>query len=212
MRGLLGRIRGLWWAWREPRVHPAMQRDITDLQDRIASGELRLAASAVSLALAWFPPFAAPNEDDRLLADMGVASSPKEIQDEYAEEVRLFRDAVTTPDEDVPLAPWQQLSGDSEGARVGRKLHASLNKAAFAMENWDRYAIPVRLRGSHVFRIWSPADVMGEPLARSMPADRFVAAAAVQSARDRFEILQLRSQRNTWAVIALLAVAGFLWL
>lgn len=199
------------WAWIPPKVDPATVRDISELRRGVDHGEVKLAASPVNLSLAWFPVSNSPADEDLWAADMGVESAPNESRKEYFDEVRLFREAITTPDSEVPLEPWQRSTDDSELSGAGQRMYAGMNKHALAMENWDRYAIPIRLRGNAVERIWSPRDLGGEPISRAIKADHFVAAVAVKTAMDRFRVMQLEAQRTFLVWLSALALIAHLF-
>ncbi len=194
------------WAWLPFATDPRTEQDIHVLQSRLDRGPLRLTASPVSLSLAWFPAKLCPEEEDGWAADQGVPSAPPDVREAFFEEVAVLREAIATPDEHIPLATWQR-GDDSEIGRAGRQMHRRLNKQAFALNNWDRYAVPLRLVGDRVIRIWSPGDVGGEPIAQSLPADVYVAATARKTALDAARIAQLERQRLVLGIMILIALA-----
>lgn len=200
------RIRSALWAWIPPRTSPEPASQIAELSKQLADGPYRIAGGPVPLHLAWFPKSRRPTAAERDMSDHNVPSPSTDLREAYFDEVRVLREAITTPDEQVPLAAWQNLEGDTEFDRAGRSMWQAVNKDAFAMRNWDRYAIPNRLHGNKVARIWSPDVVDGEPIISSIPVGAYVAAVSVKTAVDAYRILQLQSQRTCWMVLAGVAI------
>ena len=203
---LRGRIRSMLWAWVPPRAVPELSSLIAELNNRVAGGQSRFAASPVPLHLAWFPEGRQPTAEDRDMSDAGIPSESTELRDFYFDEVRVLRETITTPDDQIPLASWQQLDGDTEFDRAGRSMWIEVNKDAIAMSSWDRFAIPNRLHGNYVARIWSPTVVDGEPIIRRVPVGTYVAAVSVKTALDAYRIIQLQTQRTCWIVLAGVAI------
>jgi hypothetical protein len=162
----------------------------------------------VSLELAWFPgPDLDLDHGTQVMSDHGVPTAYPDVEASYHEEVELFDAAIeSTPDD-------QQRIGRASGQAANR-LMLGMAKRAHAIGNWSRYAIPLRVVGGQVFHIRAPRDLAGTPIIKAVPIQDFVCRAAIRTARDSFEKLQMKAQLNLWRIIAafLLVIVLIQWL
>jgi len=121
------------------------------------------------------------------------------LEKEFREELQAIRETLDQLGHEPELADWQKSSSDA-----GRRVMQSLNQSAEALNIWDQIGVPIRRRGSTVFRIWAPRDVMGSPIIKTLPIDAFLIGAAEQTATDRIEIDRFKKLFENWRIAAII--------
>lgn len=151
------------------------------LDELIASfpdGNNRFANSKVSLQFTWFPLI--EDFNDSLLSSYGVTEDINdEILSEFYTEIKIINDILSRLDIKPKLADWQKSNSEAV-----QNLYHGLNRNTMAFSIWDSYALPLRLYGERVYRIWTPHDVMGSPIIKSIPLRHFVQLTALKTAED----------------------------
>lgn len=172
------------------------EREVEEIRQTLHDGENRIVAAPVSLRASWFPEYAHPSANDQLFSDYAASDPEPELARELEEEVGAFRDFLERGNQ--PGAD----SGQPGLPPAALSMMAGMNRRAQALSLWDRYAVPVRVRGARAYRIWAPRDVLGTPIIKSVPLPSYVAGVCERTAEDYLAIIQLNQKLSRWRTAA----------
>ena len=155
---------------------------IDELIASFPDGNNRFINSKVSLRFTWFPLI--EDFNDRFSSNYAVTEDLKdEILSEFYTEIKTINEILLRFNIKPKLADWQK--SDSEAVQ---NVYYGLNRNAMAFSIWDSFAVPLRLYGENVYRIWTPHDVMGSPIIKSIPLRHFIQLTALKTAEDNLLI------------------------
>ena len=170
---------------------------IRSVREKLECGSERISDAPTALRWSWWPD--RPDLQDELSSDYGMNTDFHTLEKEFREELQAIRETLDQLGHEPELADWQKSSSDA-----GRRVMQSLNQSAEALNIWDQIGVPIRRRGSTVFRIWAPRDVMGSPIIKALPIDAFLIGAAEQTATDRIEIDHFKKLFENWRIAAII--------
>jgi hypothetical protein len=177
---------------------------------QLPNGESRLAVFDFPLSHACFSEFYGPDISERLSSDYSMPSGNDEIEKQYYEEITTIEKIMVETDVPIGLAAWQSRSK----IESFEKMMKGMNRRAYAIQMWDWYAIPWRLRGDTVHMIYSPHDVMGTPIIHSYAADHFFRLLAEKMEKQHKQAEKLNKQLSFWknfGIIVLVLIGIVLW-
>lgn len=166
---------------------------IDELIATFPDGNRRFVDTNVSLRLSWFPEMLSPEFSDELMSDHGVSAEERSFSSEFFEEVNAITDLLGKNNITSELAEWQKT-----GMAAVERMYQGLNRRAMALSIWNWYAIPLRLKGKTVYRIWAPRDVTGTPIIKALPLNDFLSLVAQETAKDKIELARYRGKIKRW--------------
>ena len=174
------------------------------LDELIASfpdGNNRFVNSKVSLRFTWFPFIEDFNES--ILSRYGVTEDVNdEILSEFYTKTKIINEILLRFNIKPKLSDWQK--SDSEAVQ---NLYYGLNRNAMAFSIWDSFAVPIRLHGENVYRIWTPQDVMGSPIIKSIPLRHFMQLTALKTSEDN--LLFAKKDIKIKRLISIICILSF---
>ncbi len=183
--------------------------ELRNIRRSLKGGEYRIVDSSVPLRLSWFPDYLKPDSLEETYgverddSEVEYSEGKKEVESEFWEELNAFKEMLQKESpEGEELADWQDVD-----LPAARRMYQGLNRKAHALSLWDWYAVPLRHKNGHVYRIWSPKDVMNPPIVRSLPIQTFLPMLCARTAGDSVEIAALNKRVQFWqSIVALAAV------
>jgi hypothetical protein len=163
----------------------------------LANGHMRLVESTASLRDVWFPTSTEPAFGEQMLSDYGALHRDSSIAKEFEAEVSALIEAIVRHDDPRSL---QEIDATEGSEAMHRAAEKRMNRRPAALAIWDVHGAPVRLRKDFVFRIVSPRDVMGDPIIRTYPAEKFVSEASVKIAELEFALRQAQRSITRWRI------------
>lgn len=187
------------------RTEPQMPDTVTEACESLPRGSERLVASSCSLRHAWFPVETTSSLEEQLLSDHGALHCGNPVAAEFEEEVSALIGAIARRADQRSLKEIDSQEGERAMTNAATER---MGRRPLALSLWDMHGAPVRLKGSLVFRIVSPNDVMGDPIIRVYPAERYVTEVSVKTAEMTCALTRLHAAIARWRTI----VAGLLGL
>ena len=172
---------------------------VTEARESLARGLERLVASNCSLRHAWFPLETTPSFEEQLLSDHGALHRGDPIAAEFEQEVSALIEAIARRSDQRSLKDIDSQEGEKAMLNAATER---MGTRPLALNLWDMHGAPVRLKGSLVFRIVSPTDVMGDPVIRACPAERYVTEVSVKTAEMTCALARLRAAVVRWRFVA----------
>jgi hypothetical protein len=194
------------------RTQVEMPDVVTEAREALARGSERLVASNCSLRDAWFPIGTTPSCEEQLLSDYGALHRGNPIAAEFEEEVSALIEAIARRSDQRSLKEIDSHEGEKAMMSAATER---MGRRPLALNLWDMHGAPVRLKGSHVFRVISPNDAMGDPIIRAYPAERYVTEVSVKTAEMTCALARMRTALFRWRIAAAGLLGGIvllLWL
>lgn len=170
-----------------------MSSVIEEAIHRLPDGELRFFVKDYPVSHACLTDLWYPNESEWLSSDYGLPSGEKKVEEEYFEEIKLIQEILVEEDIPIQLSGWQK--SDEEHAE---RMMKGLNRRAYAIQMWDWYAIPWRLRDEAVYVIVSPNDVMGTPIINRYDVNDFLFAITDKTVKQQKQKDKLHRKLFFW--------------
>jgi hypothetical protein len=177
----------------------ALPLELQKAQHSLQDGQYRFADASANLKYSWFPSHLQPQMGDELLSNYGVDSGVDWLQEQFREEIEQIEKAFGF-EEALPkeLKGWQ-----SKGAKGTVALFEyKIDRQATILSIWDTYSVPVRYKNGRVYRIWSPKDIMGEPIIKHLSVEDFIRLACVETAAEYAAFAKLNKQLQVWQAVA----------
>jgi hypothetical protein len=176
---------------------------------KIDDGKERLSLDDAPFRFAWFPVPADPISADidefkasfhvRELDDGEDEDEITELQEEWHQELEALRSTLKE------LSP-----SATDGDYPVERFDQSVERAALAMQIWDRHGIPYRVRNGRVFHLKSPTDLMGQVIIKSVDLPLFFREVARQTALDAIALRESKRTADRWRAIGICASIAFL--
>lgn len=170
---------------------------VATLRASLPDGELRFLRSSSPLRLTWFP--LEPSQLQEFLSDY---NTPDVDEPEEEDILRLeWRNEIVAITKILEEIDAHDPTLDQSTAEA--RFDAGLDRRARALNIWDAYGIPLRLRKQNVFRIVSPRDALGDPVILGVPLSAFIVAMSAKTAHDSRAIARLTRAYRRWRFLTL---------
>ncbi len=190
----------------KPHIDPLV--DLGGVIDSLEDGERRLVIADYCVRGTWFPvqPGTGDEIGDLVLSGAGIlegntSDDANEIRNEVSEELDAIQ-ALILKDK-YPIEPEPGEGNSTE------YLKDTISAWSIATTIWDWAAVQIRKRGDRVYRVWTPSDLMGPIVVRSLDVDDYVFLAGLKTAEDSAQIdtlserVAFRSKLCIWLAIGL---------
>lgn len=170
--------------------------------ESLKNGETRIGSSGNTDKFDILHFFGNPDFSERISSDYGLKSPEYEdIAEDYLEEIECIEKLISEADIPIRKAEWQKTRSES-----GDKMFKSLNLRNLAIQLWDWYAIPWRLKNGFVYIIYAPHDILGTPVVHCYSVNEFVQLLTHSVEEQAREVFLKEKQLKYWKNIASVAI------
>jgi hypothetical protein len=168
---------------------------------RLPNGKSRLTLSDYSMSYTFFSNFEVPDFAEIMQSDYGMPSGNDTVEKQFFEEITTI--------EDIMLEVNVPIKIDKSGSRLAslesyQNMMKSMNLRAYAIRLWDWYGIPWRIDGSKVHIIYSPEDLMGTPIIRTISIHEFLNKVIIKLEDRKIEVGSLTKKLDYWRVFGII--------
>ncbi len=153
-------------------------------------GDKRFIDSEFPLRKSWFP--IEPELIDDLNSDYGVVNKVTRLSSDFFKEVEVICNLLGAENIQQEIDRSKETNLNNRLVQSIKGIRQGMNIRGKALAIWNWYAIPLRLKGKTLYRIWAPRDIFGEPIIKSMPLLDFLSLVSIKTAKYDIETTRLQ--------------------